>query len=100
MREQQRVAIKDQDIVESLSKLGFDHYVPCLEALVKRIAQSNEETLRMQEYVEIDESMSYSSELRLPAGIPNNNLNYKNFKMESQNKSNKRMKVAEDEYCF
>jgi len=37
VHEQQRVAIKDQDIVETMSKLGFDHYVPTLEALVKRI---------------------------------------------------------------
>ena len=37
VREQQRVAIKDQDILESMDKLGFDHYIPCLEALVKRL---------------------------------------------------------------
>ena len=34
---QQRIAIKDQDIIESMKKLGFEHYVPTLDALMKKL---------------------------------------------------------------
>lgn len=37
VRDQQRVAIKDQDILESMKKLGFDNYIPTLDALMKRL---------------------------------------------------------------
>ena len=39
VRDQQRVAIKDQDIIESMNKLGFDHYIPTLEAMVRQMGQ-------------------------------------------------------------
>lgn len=44
VRDQQRVAIKDQDIIESMSKLGFDHYIPCLEAMVRQMGQNQFDT--------------------------------------------------------
>ena len=34
---QNRQSIKDIDILESLSKLGFDNYLPTIEALSKKL---------------------------------------------------------------
>jgi hypothetical protein len=37
VHDQQRVAIKDQDLLESMNKLGFSHFVPTLETMAKKI---------------------------------------------------------------
>ncbi len=35
---EKRVAIKEQDIIESLDKMGFGHYVPVMEALMRKLS--------------------------------------------------------------
>ena len=37
---EKRVAIKEQDVIESLDKMGFGHYVPVLEALMRKISDN------------------------------------------------------------
>ena len=35
---EKRVAIKEQDIIESLDKMGFAHFVPVLETLMRKLS--------------------------------------------------------------
>ena len=35
---ERRVAIKEQDIIESLDKMGFEDYVPVLETLMRKLS--------------------------------------------------------------
>ena len=36
---QNRVAIKEQDILESLENMGFSHYLPVLDTQMRKLAQ-------------------------------------------------------------
>ena len=37
---ERRVAIKEQDIIESLDKMGYTHYVPILETMMRKLSDT------------------------------------------------------------
>ena len=39
IQKERRVAIKEQDIIESLDKMGFSSYVPVLETLMRKLSE-------------------------------------------------------------